>query len=147
MHRTKEYIIECADPDCTARVRTTSHRREKLCPACKAKHQAAYQERARRRAEEDQTEQYDPDVALDRKLQKCQYAIQYDAAPEEESFPKGARMTRQELLQLLRDESIHPGSLVQNLKTQQVKKVIRTGTGRLQLQPISPTQLGSPPSP
>jgi hypothetical protein len=111
MHRTIEYVIECADPNCTARVVTTSHKKNVLCPECREERRRA---RNQRRAAENAAKEkaYDPDTSLNKKLETAEYCILHDAGPPEESFPYDARFTREELNGLLDNAYLAPGSLV-----------------------------------
>ena len=125
MNRTIEYIVECADPDCTTLVKTTSHKKRVLCPDCRREHQRLTSLRKRQRAMEEKNQEiYDPDLALEKKLDSAEYCIQYDASPEEESFPREARITTQELDLLLKNKHLPGGSLVCQLRTQSLYQVI-----------------------
>ena len=139
MHRTIEYHIECADPDCKARVVTTSHRKNVLCPACREKRRRA---RRRRRAEEKAASagesRYDPDLWLDKKLDGAEYCILHDAGPPDESFPENARITGEELKSLLENAYLEPGSLIYHFSCSQLHLVARCQqTGKLHLKPVS----------
>jgi hypothetical protein len=142
MHRTIEYVIECADPHCTARVVTTSHKKNVLCPDCREKRRRA---RQRRRAEEKalrkrngaEEKTYDPDTWLEKKLDGADYCIVHDAGPPEESFPENARITGEELKSLLDNAYLEPGSLVYHLSCSQLHLVAQCQqTGKLHLKPV-----------
>jgi hypothetical protein len=138
MQKRKLHIVECADPYCTNRVKTTSTKKVKLCPDCAAQHAKIWTRRAiRKRKMRGAYAPFDPDEALDKKLCAAEFLIQYDAAPEEESFPKDARITRQELKILLKHRYLRPGSLVLERRTQEVYQVtVCQRSGRYKLQPF-----------
>ena len=134
--RNKLTIVQCASVDCARAFATWSNASVQYCPVCRS----ARIRESQRRYEESEREEcpdriYDPDDALNLKLESAAFSLHYDAGPEEEAFHPGARFTELEGHYLLEQQNIAVDSIFIHNPTGRRHRVVRNGHGGLVLDP------------
>ena len=110
--RNKLTIVECASVDCARAFATWSNASVQYCPDCRR----GRIRRSQRRFEESEREQhpegmYNPDDALNQKLESAAFSLHYDAGPQDAAFHPGARFTELEVHYLLEQQYIAVDSI------------------------------------